>query len=407
MKNISIHDENPNNKRKSIPNIIKNTYNLRYNLIDLNKESKKYKSFGKYKTILRMKVDVDKRKTINSEKRKELIKKEKIIYLLRKLYIILPDDMKKNNLISKKLNFELYFPIEYKTKRNLDFLDKGQNNDIICKNLSDLILEVYKYLKITLYDKIKLEIFDDKFLPIKLESQLYNNKKRIIYAKITYITQKKINSWKKRLIMNMHPFNIKHNLIKSTYKYSNISTEIKQEQLNYFNKNRCETEKSNSLKNNNEIQAFNKDSSKDLDVVARYNTTDATLKNDKVQGKFKLNLPEKKLQNITINTDRKSVNLSTSNDNINNNLELQDNVEESNKIFLRTSDKTFKNLENKRENNKNNSIIKTHKLKIKKNFFSDLNKIKFYEHNTLISPLLFDFDTTDIINLDKIIIRKC
>ena len=50
-----------------------------------------------------------------------------------------------------------------------------------------------------IYNFIKSEIYDGKLHPIKLESQLIMKQIRIIYVKITYISEEEINSWRKRI----------------------------------------------------------------------------------------------------------------------------------------------------------------------------------------------------------------
>ena len=95
------------------------------------------------------------------------------MYLLRKLYIILPNDiMDKYKELYPKLQFNFYYPTEIKSKRIIEYINPAQNEDIICNNLKDIVLEVYKYLKLSIKDFVKLEIYDENLHPIKLDSQL-------------------------------------------------------------------------------------------------------------------------------------------------------------------------------------------------------------------------------------------
>ena len=383
LKKIDKIDELKNTKRKTLLDDIK-INNLRYKLIN------DYKDHIKYEQLLKIKHNSEKNKTINQKvKRKDLIKKDKIIFLLRRLYIILPSDKIKMdyNLFPKKLHFDFYFPIENKPKRNLDFLESERKDDIICKNLNDISVEVYKYLKLSLYDDIKLEIFDDKLRMIKLESQLHNNKKRIIYIKISY-NNEQINSWKKNIKLNTYP-------LKPKYKY-NTSNEINQIEPDNINTKTCENKKSNEIENIKDNQSFNNDSINNLGTLTRYNTTDATKKSDKLT-KIKLNLSTKKIENITLNSDENDKSISI--DDINyKNYKTQGNVVETdNNQYIRTSNKIINFLGDKKDHKKNSSNLKIHTLKIKKNFFSDVIK-KDYRKNTLLSPFLFDFEVTDIIN---------
>ena len=135
------------------------------------------------------------------EKKQDLIKKNKNVYLLRKLYIILPNDKTKSNKKYEQYKqLFIYYPTDIKSKRVIDYIESAKKNDIICNNIKDIFLEIYKYLKLYKADNYKLEIYDEKFHPIKLESQLFNNKIRIIYVNISYINDRQFKASKKGLI---------------------------------------------------------------------------------------------------------------------------------------------------------------------------------------------------------------
>ena len=117
-----------------------------------------------------------------------LIRKNGITFLLMKVYIIVPDDLK--NLISFKNNFYIYYPI-----KNNDFLQNKNikinnkfNNHKICLTKKDIIEEVKFFIGINknskeydfdLYNK-NLGILKTDFRLKKVES-IVNN---IIYIKV-------------------------------------------------------------------------------------------------------------------------------------------------------------------------------------------------------------------------------
>ena len=374
-------------------------YNYRYTF---NNE-KLSRSLQKLKYKNEESID-NKTRTINSqEKRQDLIKRDKKVYLLRKLYIILPNDkmmIKNINKISK-LHIDFYFPTEIKSKRIIDFIGEGKEDDIICDNLRDIFLEVYKYLKLSINDFVKLEIYDGKFHLIKLESQLFINKIRIIYVKITYISEEHIKAWKDRLKSRLFFSNFMYlnksipEKIKLNYIYNDVSTEINQEE----SKNKNLNKKLNLKTNTKPIKNINKSSnyiSNDFENSTRYNTITQIKDKKNIFDKLKLDLKESYKPKLSLSVERKSVN--TSNEN-NNNFFLSDNSN-TNTRYLKTFTKTSNQLTDSNEQeifNIKNNEIELPKFKIKKYFFADIIK-KRVENNTLISPFLFNFDVTDIIN---------
>lgn len=111
-------------------------------------------------------------------------------------------------LYPTNLNFEFYFPIRIiNSTFNVDFIKNSAQNDILCDDLNHILYEVYKYLKLSIYDTVKMELYDEKFHPIVQESQLFVNKKRFIYAKISYLDKKKNKSWQKRIDSKLFPLN--------------------------------------------------------------------------------------------------------------------------------------------------------------------------------------------------------
>ena len=85
---------------------------------------------------------------INSIKNGIIIRKNGIIFLLMKIYLIVPDELK--NLIQFKNNLYIYYPI-----KNSDFLlnkkvkiNSKHNKYKICLNKNDIIEEVKSFLGI-------------------------------------------------------------------------------------------------------------------------------------------------------------------------------------------------------------------------------------------------------------------
>jgi len=52
------------------------------------------------------------------------------------------------NFESSKLQMYFYYPTDIKSKRVFDYIESARKSDIICNNLKDIFLEVYKYLKL-------------------------------------------------------------------------------------------------------------------------------------------------------------------------------------------------------------------------------------------------------------------
>ena len=298
------------------------------------------------------------------------------MYLLRKLYIILPNDiMDKYKELYPKLQFNFYYPTEIKSKRIIEYINPAQNEDIICNNLKDIVLEVYKYLKLSIKDFVKLEIYDENLHPIKLDSQLFVNKIRIIYIKIAYFSDEELTLWKQRMKSRMFFSNFNYNL-------NDASTEIKQEKYQNIEKNRNfkSIPKTIFIKNKNYNSNYFPQES---DASTRYNTITQINEEKKLQNK--MDLHDKRNQKINISSERKIIN--------------KQNVSESknpenqrfNNIYLRSFNKNDEKYDDKKELEKN-------QLKIKKHFFANIIKKNGYKNNTLVSPLLFNFDVTDIIN---------
>ena len=356
---------------------IKDRYSHRYRLKTFNNNKTVNHSFLKNKNISKKNSSVKEKEIIKLiTKKEELIKKNKIVYLLRKLYIILPNDiMDKYKELYPKLQFNFYYPTEIKSKRIIEYINPAQNEDIICNNLKDIVLEVYKYLKLSIKDFVKLEIYDENLHPIKLDSQLFVNKIRIIYIKIAYFSDEELTLWKQRMKSRMFFSNFNYNL-------NDASTEIKQEKYQNIEKNRNfkSIPKTIFIKNKNYNSNYFPQES---DASTRYNTI--TQINEEKKLKNKMDLHDKRNQKINISSERKIIN--------------KQNVSESknpesprfNNIYLRSFNKNDEKYDDKKELEKN-------QLKIKKHFFANIIKKNGYKNNTLVSPLLFNFDVTDIIN---------
>ena len=365
--------------------------NYRYKFNTLN--NKINHSFLKYKKSSKIKPNLDENEKTNlNVEKQDLIKRDKIVYLLRKLYIILPNDkMKSYKNFYSKLQFNFYFPTEVKSKKIIDVISSGQKDDIICNNLKDIFFEVYKYLKLSIKDFVKLEIYDENFNPIKLESQLVINKKRIIYVKITNISDEKINLWKQRLKSRMFFSNFiylnKNNpeLIKLNYIYNDVSTEINPSESKSRDKIRSYSSIPKKIIITNPDYNANY-YSQETDNSTRYNTISQINERKKPKEIIKFSSQNKKNQKIIISksSKRKINNINVIKIKNSQNLPF-------NNIYLRSFNKTDGKNDEQKEIEKN-------KLKINKKIFSNIIKRSGNQKNTLIPSILFDFDVTDIIN---------
>ena len=406
LKEIQIINNISDEKSKSIKNEIKNISYEKYknkNIYHLKTLNDENTHSITMKNIIKNQAHSSESKTLRFRSQKQdLIKKDKTVYLLRKIYIILPNDKMKmyNDFYHSKLQFDFYYPTEIKSKRIVDFIDSAKNDYIICNNLKDIFLEVYKYLKLSKDDFVKLEIYDQKFCPIKLESQLFVNKIRIIYVKITYISEEIINAWKNRLKSRMFFSNFIYlnkntpELIKLNYINNDVSTEINNDESK--NKTNIRSYKKKPLTMVVNKQNYNSNFlSQDVDVSTRYNTILQTIDRNQIGDDLKEGLRVEKKINLIIPNNKIIINKTEDNKSINPGKNPMSNQ------YLRTFSKTI-NLQG--EKNKDRIIIpkekkfEINKNRIKKNYVLDLIKNHEYEKNTLISPLLFDFDITDIIN---------
>lgn len=381
-----------------------------------------------------------------------LVKKNNVIYSLRKLFIILPNDKKQMHTKSypKNLNFDFYFPIRIiNSNYNIDYIKNSDQNDILCDDLNHILHEVYKYLKLSIYDTVKMEIYDEKFHPIVQESQLFVNKKKFIYVKLTYLDERKNISWQKRIDSKLFPLNddylIKQlNSINNNNKipclYRDASTEYNKKDIQNKNKSKLPVKKiiikSSSLKNNkklninlivnNKSNHINKDSfsKKEEDKFSSIHLSDAKeeenfdniIKYKDNNNNFALKKNSRVLNSYNNTFLKKAI--STENKFAQDNFNTLYNTQETDKDIKLDKKFNYNNFskslnynslsidsKNLKENNKIKEK-KENKLKACKNTIL-MNIIKKNKEgakgNTLISPLLFNFDVSDIINNKYII----
>ena len=281
------------------------------------------------------------------------VKRDKIIYLLRKLFIILPDD--KNQMYTKyypnDLFFYFYFPIRLiNSTININYIKNANKYDILCDDLNHILHEVYKYLKLSIYDSIKMEIYNEKFRPIIKESQLFINKIRIIYVKITNLKDKEIISWRKRVESKLFPIDDNYLLKKEIFSkknkkmpilYRDVSTE--------YNKN--DTRIITNYKNKADIKN---------DLLKKINFTD---NNFYIDTQNLYNLANKNTYYITYSKESENENNKLNKDYLNDNYEndIIDNLfvsaDENHFLRLKNSRKSLslfrKNLKNKKLNTEN------------------------------------------------------
>ena len=376
-----------------------------------------------------------------------LVKKNNVIYSLRKLFIILPNDIKQmhTKLYPTNLNFEFYFPIRIiNSTFNVDFIKNSAQNDILCDDLNHILYEVYKYLKLSIYDTVKMELYDEKFHPIVQESQLFVNKKRFIYAKISYLDKKKNKSWQKRIDSKLFPlnddylikqFNNINNKNKIPCLYRDASTEYNKKDIQKKHKSKSVGNKViiknaslkinknlniNLITNNNSI-LINKDNAskkeedkfcsihlseayedENMENIIKYKDNNNYLslkKNGRILNSYNNTLFKKTLSsetkfaqdnfNTIYNTQEtdKDMKLDKKFNSNNNSKSINYNSLSNDSKNLRENNRIKETSENKQKSCKNNILINI----IKRNQ-------EGVKGNTLISPLLFNFDVTDIIN---------
>lgn len=378
------------------------------------------------------------------------IKKNNKIYLLRKLFIILPND--KNKMYTKyypeDLYINFYFPILIiNSKININFIKNYSKKDIICDDLNHILYEVYKYLKFSIYDPIKMEIYDEKFHRIIKPSQLFINIKRIIYVKITYLNDKQKNSWRKKIDSKLFPLDddylikqgnkLKNYKIPSLYRdvsteYNNLDTQIKNKCKNNnspikntFVKDTNITEKNTieskylyeSTTNNKTIyQTYSNESKReDNKIIKDYYTKDIYEQQimDSIIGyPNEKNILILKRNSKTLDHYKKKLIqkvLNTKNKSTQNKLNSLFNIKDKDKKYYNNvlNPKTINNYNYKNRKkiiNENNHLLEE-KHKPSQNIL--LNLIKKNKggkiRNTLLSPLLFNFNVEDVINNNYIL----
>ena len=166
------------NKDYSISKKIKR---LQYSSNRFNNKNQKYllKSINKGKICSLFKNDCN---------NKLLVKKGGIVFCLRKIYIILPENIK---LIKGNLRMKIYFPI-----KDADIkINKISTNDkgIFCYNIDNIFEEVKKKLGIYCNpNEIKMNMYGEDFNLIKNDNQLMEKsaKNKLIYVKIGKVFSK-------------------------------------------------------------------------------------------------------------------------------------------------------------------------------------------------------------------------
>ena len=119
-----------------------------------------------------------------SSRKNLIIKKDRNFFLLRKIYFIVSEDLKK--LIVKKNYLYIYFPIKsINQKTNNSYMHNSNSNQYkICLNKEEIINEVKLYLGIEKnLVNFKFHIYDGKLNLITNDKQLFYN----INNKIKYI----------------------------------------------------------------------------------------------------------------------------------------------------------------------------------------------------------------------------
>jgi hypothetical protein len=223
-----IYKYNENNNKGN--ELSKNNY--KYNINCLQSPFFNYKNFNTighinysdrliYNNIMKNKnknkISInDSTNTINQGNKKLVILKNGIIYWLRKLYIILPENIFNINY-SRYLYIYFYFPIKdinMKIKNRYFFREKGteEGGEIFCKTLDNIFEEVKFYLKFpNFFESFKMDLYNEDYTLIKNDSQLMEKKDKykILYIKITKLSDEQIN--KKLNRCQFHNHNKKNN----------------------------------------------------------------------------------------------------------------------------------------------------------------------------------------------------
>ena len=223
-----IYKYNENNNKGN--ELSKNNY--KYNINCLQSPFFNYKNFNTighinysdrliYNNIMKNKnknkISInDSTNTINKGNKKLVILKNGIIYWLRKLYIILPENIFNINY-SRYLYIYFYFPIKdinMKIKNRYFFREKGteEGGEIFCKTLDNIFEEVKFYLKFpNFFESFKMDLYNEDYTLIKNDSQLMEKKDKykILYIKITKLSDEQIN--KKLNRCQFHNHNKKNN----------------------------------------------------------------------------------------------------------------------------------------------------------------------------------------------------
>lgn len=196
-------------KIKNLDKIIQSSNKLNDNIIQQNSTSNP-KNYIKpmVKAIqTETKTEVKKLKNIsvNTPKNKYIAKngihKDGVFYWLRKLYIIIPDNLNRKKY-KPNLCIYFYYPIkdlDIKTKIELIFnkLSNNNNNILICKSLKDIFDEIKKILGIpNNAEYIKIDLYNENYDIIRNDNYLMERtqKSKILYAKIKKIPDLKFKN---------------------------------------------------------------------------------------------------------------------------------------------------------------------------------------------------------------------
>ena len=220
----------------------------------------------------------------NEEKKELAILKDGIIYWLRKLYIILPENTANFNN-NHNLYIYFYYPVKdinIKMEKNFSYKKGEGSNTIFCKNLENILEKVKEFLKIKNFcEFFKFCIYNEDYVLIKNDNQLMEKKDKykILYVKIKQLSNEQINKKIKRCQFHRHhrksyesilklneiPFQfltnkeIKYNIFNDTYFTSAFKNKtLLNNKLSYTNIIKAE-----DYKNENIIQTMTIDNNKD------------------------------------------------------------------------------------------------------------------------------------------------
>jgi len=288
-------------------------------------------------------------------KQKLIIKIEGIPLLLRKIYIIVPEELK--HLVSKKNYILIYYPIKnINISNNKSFiLQTKESKYRICLNKEQIIDEVKSFLEIeNKSTSFKFYIYDQALNLINSDFQLTKSfknindfiKNNVIYIKIIKNDKEEVSKRRKKFILN-------HNALSMVLK--------NEEQKKEEDRTIVKTIKVNNLKN---IFSAKNLRFKDIEITKEKEKEKERIKSIRKYNNFLSCSPSFIKQKIFLlssdscNRNITKINKVTMTDNLGSNTNSKSNNTNSNKYnqFLSFKSNAYNIIYNMKKNNKNERI---------------------------------------------------